>query len=189
MTQFLPESVLAWLPDAIQLLYLVATAFFIRGIKLLNSPATARKGNQLAAIGMLIGMVVTLFDKHIVSFELIVAGLVIGGLVGAVAAKKVAMTAMPEMVAIFNGFGGAASALVAWGEFARTPDVTSFDTTGLITIGLSIFIGALTFTGSFIAFGKLKGFISGGAITFPGLNIINIGSMIAMLVLIGIFAF
>ena len=189
MTQFLPESVLAWLPDAIQLLYLVATAFFIRGIKLLNSPATARKGNQLAAIGMLIGMVVTLFDKHIVSFELIVAGLVIGGLVGAVAAKKVAMTAMPEMVAIFNGFGGAASALVAWGEFARTPDVTSFDTTGLITIGLSIFIGALTFTGSFIAFGKLKGFISGGAITFPGLNIINIGSMVAMLVLIGIFAF
>lgn len=189
MTQFLPESILSWLPDAIQLLYLVATAFFIRGIKLLNSPNTARRGNQFAAIGMLIGIVVTLFDQHIVSFEFIIAGLVIGSLIGAIAAKKVAMTAMPEMVAIFNGFGGGASALVAWGEFSRTADISSFDSTGLVTIGLSIFIGALTFTGSFIAFGKLSGFISGNAITFPGLNVINIGSMIAVLGLIGYFAY
>ena len=188
MSQFLPESVLAWLPDAIQLFYLIATAFFIRGVKLLNSPGTARKGNQFAAIGMLIGVLVTLFDQHIVEFDLIIAGVVIGSLIGVVLAKKVQMTAMPELVAVFNGFGGAASALVAWGELARTTDVLSFDSTGLVSIGLSVFIGALTFTGSFVAFGKLSGFISGNAITFPGLNIINIAAMVATIGLIGFFA-
>ncbi len=188
MSQFLPESVLAWLPDAIQLCYLIATAFFIRGVKLLNSPGTARKGNQFAAIGMLIGVLVTLFDQHIVEFDLIIAGVVIGSLIGVVLAKKVQMTAMPELVAVFNGFGGAASALVAWGELARTTDVLSFDSTGLVSIGLSVFIGALTFTGSFVAFGKLSGFISGNAITFPGLNIINIAAMVATIGLIGFFA-
>lgn len=189
MTQFLPDSILTWLPDVIQLLYLVATAFFIRGIKLLNSPQTARKGNQMAAIGMLIGLVVTLFDQGIISFDFIIIGLVVGSLIGAVLAKRVAMTAMPELVAVFNGFGGGASALVAMGEFFRIYSTTgeSFDSTGLVTIGLSVFIGALTFTGSFIAFGKLSGFISGNAITFPGLNVINIGSMIGILVLIGFF--
>lgn len=187
MSQFLPDYILAWLPDTIQIIYLIATAFFIRGLKLLNSPNTARKGNMLAATGMLIGVVVTLFDQHIVSFEFIIAGIVVGSLIGTIAAKKVAMTAMPEMVAIFNGFGGGASALVAWGELARTPDVAMFDSAALVTLGLSIFIGSLTFTGSFIAFGKLKGFISGNAITFPGLNFINIGSMIGVLVLVGMF--
>ena len=188
MSQFLPETVLAWLPDAIQLCYLIATAFFVRGVKLLNSPGTARKGNQFAAIGMLIGVLVTLFDQHIVEFDLIIAGVVIGSLIGIVLAKKVQMTAMPELVAVFNGFGGAASALVAWGELARTTDVLSFDSTGLVSIGLSVFIGALTFTGSFVAFGKLSGFISGNAITFPGLNIINIAAMVATIGLIGFFA-
>jgi len=189
MSQFLPESILTFLPNAIQLLYLVATAFFIRGIKLLNSPATARRGNQYAAIGMLLGVVVTLFDQQIISFEFIIAGVVIGSLIGAVLAKKVAMTAMPELVAVFNGFGGGASALVAWGEFVRVTEPAALSVDTLVTTGLSIFIGSLTFTGSFIAFGKLKGFISGNAITFPGLNIINIGSMIGVLVLIGVFTF
>lgn len=189
MSQFLPESILGWLPDAIQIIYLIATAFFIRGIKLLGSPATARRGNQLAAIGMLIGIVVTLFDQEILSFEIIIAGIIVGGLIGAIAAKKVAMTSMPELVAIFNGFGGAASALVAWGELARTTNVASIETASLVTVGLSIFVGAITFTGSFVAFGKLKGFISGNAITFPGLNFINIGSMIGVLVLVGVFTY
>ncbi len=189
MSQFLPETINIWLPDTIQLLYLVATAFFIRGLKLLNSPQTARRGNQLAAIGMLIGVIITLFDQQIISFELIIIGIVVGSLIGMLLAKRVAMTAMPELVAVFNGFGGGASALVAWGEFARSMDVTMFESASLVTIGLSIFIGALTFTGSFIAFGKLKGFISGNAITFPGLNIINIGSMLTILVLIGFFTF
>ncbi|MDR9419347.1 NAD(P)(+) transhydrogenase (Re/Si-specific) subunit beta [Gracilimonas sp.] len=189
MSQFLPEALLPYLPDTIQIIYLIATFFFIRGLKLLNSPATARKGNQYAATGMFIGIVVTLFDQQIISFEWIIAGILIGGLIGAVLAKKVAMTAMPELVAVFNGFGGGASALVAWGEFSRLVDPTTMTPDSLVTTGLGIFIGSLTFTGSFIAFGKLKGFISGNAITFPGLNVINIGSMIGVLVLIGFFTF
>ncbi|MEQ8524975.1 NAD(P)(+) transhydrogenase (Re/Si-specific) subunit beta [Gracilimonas sp.] len=189
MSQFLPDAFIPFLPDTIQIIYLIATFYFIRGLKLLNSPATARKGNQYAAIGMLIGIVVTLFDQQIISFEWIIAGVVIGSLIGAVLAKKVAMTAMPELVAVFNGFGGGASALVAWGEFSRLTDPTTMTPDSLVTTGLGIFIGALTFTGSFIAFGKLKGFISGNAITFPGLNVINIGSMIGVVALIGVFTF
>ncbi|MEO1022764.1 MAG: NAD(P)(+) transhydrogenase (Re/Si-specific) subunit beta [Bacteroidota bacterium] len=187
MAAFLPESLLAYLPSTIQLVYLVATAFFIRGIKLLGSPATARKGNQLASIGMLIGVVITLFDQNIISFELIVVGVIIGALIGGILAKKVAMTAMPELVAVFNGFGGGASALVAWGEFSRLADPTAMETTGLVTTGLSVFIGSLTLTGSFIAFGKLKGFVSGKSITFPGLNVINIAAMLGAIVLTGVF--
>lgn len=187
MSSFLPEFIIQYLPDTIQLVYLIATAFFIRGLKLLGSPSTARKGNQLAATGMLIGIIITLFDQQIVSFEWIIAGVLIGGLIGALLAKKVAMTAMPELVAVFNGFGGGASALVAWGELSRVGDPSNIDSTGLVTVGLSIFIGALTLTGSFIAFGKLKGFISGNAITFPGLNILNIGGILATIVLIVLF--
>jgi NAD(P) transhydrogenase subunit beta len=135
---------------------------------------------------MLIGVAVTLFDQEIVSFEFIVAGVVIGAAIGAFAAKKVQMTAMPEMVAVFNGFGGGASALVAWGELARL-NPTMFDTQSLITTGLSILIGSITFTGSFIAFGKLKGFIGGGRIALPGQNIINLVLTAVALFLVGWF--
>lgn len=188
MSELLPASVQAVLPNIIQLVYLVATGFFIFGIKRLGSPATARSGNQLAALGMLIGIIVTLFDKQIVSFEYIIAGVIVGSAIGAVAAKKVEMTAMPEMVAIFNGFGGGASALVAWGEFSRqAPSV--FTGQDLVTIGLSILIGSITFTGSFIAFGKLKGFISGNPVTFPGQNLFNALLTIVTLGLIGWLTF
>ena len=186
MSQFLPEFLQAYVPNTIQIFYLIATAFFILGIKRLNSPATARSGNQLASFGMLLGVVVTLFDREIVSFEFIIAGVVLGALIGAVAAKKVQMTAMPEMVAIFNGFGGGASALVAWGEFSRL-DSGLFESYALVTIGLSILIGSITFTGSFIAFGKLKGFINGGRIALPGQNLINLLLTIVALFLIGWF--
>ncbi len=173
MSQFLPEFLQAYIPSTIQLIYLVATGFFIVGIKRLGSPATARSGNQLASFGMLMGVVVTLFDREIISFEFIIAGVLIGALIGAFAAKKVQMTAMPEMVAVFNGFGGGASALVAWGEFTRL-DPGLIETQALATTGLSILIGSITFTGSFIAFGKLKGFINGGRVALPGQNIINL---------------
>lgn len=172
MSNFLPASIQSVLPSIIQLVYLVATGIFIFGIKRLGSPSTARSGNQLAALGMLVGIIITLFDQQIVSFDVIIAGIIVGSAIGAVAAKKVEMTAMPEMVAIFNGFGGGASALVAWGEFARQSPAAMSDQV-LITIGLSILIGSITFTGSFIAFGKLKGFISGNPVTFPGQNIFN----------------
>ena len=187
MSEFLPPSLQAYLPDIIQLFYLLATGVFIVGIKRLGSPATARSGNQLAALGMFIGVIVTLFDQQILSFEYIIGGIVVGSAIGVFAAKKVEMTAMPEMVAIFNGFGGGASALVAWGEFSRI-DPTLFATQDLITIGLSILIGSITFTGSFIAFGKLKGFISGNPVTFPGQNIFNLLLTFGAFGLIGWFS-
>src|SRR6056297_2131374 len=187
MSQFLPEALQSFLPNLIQIFYLIATGFFIVGIKRLGSLATARSGNQLASLGMLIGVAVTLFDREIIAFEFIIAGVVIGALIGIFAAKKVQMTAMPEMVAIFNGFGGGASALVAWGEFTRLAPAT-FDTQGLVTTGLSILIGSITFTGSFIAFGKLKGFIGGGGLRFPGQNYINLILTAAALGLVGWFA-
>jgi len=189
MSQFLPPSIQGFLPDIIQLVYLFATGVFIVGIKRLGSPATARSGNQLAALGMLIGVVVTLFDQQIVTFNFIIAGVVIGSLIGVFAAKKVEMTAMPEMVAIFNGFGGGASALVAWGELSRTASPTMLEGQDLVTVGLSILIGSITFTGSFIAFGKLKGFISGRPLTFPGQNIFNLLLTVGLFGLVGWFAY
>jgi NAD(P) transhydrogenase subunit beta len=186
MSEFLPPSVQTYLPDIIQLFYLLATGVFITGIKRLGSPATARSGNQLAALGMFIGVIVTLFDQQILSFEFIIIGILVGSAIGVYAAKTVEMTAMPEMVAIFNGFGGGASALVAWGEFSRIAP-SLFETQDLVTIGLSILIGSITFTGSFIAFGKLKGFISGNPVTFPGQNIFNLLLTIGTFVLVGWF--
>ena len=188
MSQFLPEIIQSYIPNIIQILYLIATGLFIVGIKRLGSPATARSGNQMAAFGMLIGVAVTLFDQEIIAFEYIIAGVIIGSLIGIFAAKKVQMTAMPEMVAVFNGFGGGASALVAWGEFSRL-NPSLFDTQSLVTTGLSILIGSITFTGSFIAFGKLKGFIGGGRIALPGQNIINLLLTVAALGLVGWFTF
>ena len=188
MSDFLPPSIQSILPDLIQLVYLVATGIFIIGIKRLGSPATARSGNQLAALGMFIGVVITLFDQQIITYEYIIAGIIVGAAIGATAAKKVEMTAMPEMVAIFNGFGGGASAVVAWGEFTRF-EASAIATQDLVTIGLSILIGSITFTGSFIAFGKLKGFISGNPITFPGHNIFNGLLTVGTLGLVGWLAY
>ncbi|HMB40814.1 MAG TPA: NAD(P)(+) transhydrogenase (Re/Si-specific) subunit beta [Balneolaceae bacterium] len=186
MSQFLPEAIQSLIPNFIQIIYLIATGFFIVGIKRLGSPATARSGNQLASFGMLMGVAITLFDQEIISFEFIIAGVILGALLGAFAAKKVQMTAMPEMVAIFNGFGGGASALVAWGEFSRL-DPSLFELQSLATTGLSILIGSITFTGSFIAFGKLKGFINGGRIALPGQNYINLVLTAVALALVGWF--
>ncbi|MFN3467130.1 MAG: NAD(P)(+) transhydrogenase (Re/Si-specific) subunit beta, partial [Candidatus Brocadiales bacterium] len=101
------------------LAYLVSAILFILGLKGLSSPRTARLGNLLATLGMLIAIIVTLFDKQILDFTYIIAGVVIGSAVGAIWARKVPMTAMPQTVAIFNGFGGGASALVAMAEFLR----------------------------------------------------------------------
>lgn len=184
MSYFLPDAFQAFLPNLIQLLYLVATGFFIVGIKRLGSPVTARSGNMLASLGMLIGVVVTLFDREIVTFEFIIAGLVIGSLIGIIAARKVQMTAMPEMVAILNGLGGASSALVAWGEITRF-NPALLEVHVLATTGLSVLIGALTFTGSFVAFGKLRGFIHGGRVALPGQNYINLILTVAALGLVG----
>ena len=151
-------------------LYLVSAVLFIVGLKRLTSPATARAGNRLASIGMLLAVVVTLFDTGILGYGAIIAGLVVGGAIGAYLARTVEMTAMPQLVAAFNGFGGGASALVALSTLATEPDS---DLRTLITIGLSVLIGSVTFSGSFVAFGKLQGVLSGQSVGFPGQVVVD----------------
>ncbi len=155
----------------IQLSYLIATGLFISGLKKLGSPATARQGNQWASIGMLIGIVVTLFDHQILHFQWIIAGMIVGSAIGIYIARTVEMTGMPEMVALLNGLGGGASVLVAGGEYLRDPLILSPD--ALFTVGMSVFIGAVTFTGSIMAYGKLAGKLPGNPITFAGQKPLN----------------
>ncbi len=152
----------------IPLAYLASAVLFILGIKRLSHPETAAGGNRLAAIGMLLAVIATLLDRAILDFTWIVAGLAVGGLVGVVMARTVKMTAMPEMVAVFNGFGGAASGLVAVGEYLRemqSAEVLAIDSG--VSIMAGTLIGAVTFSGSMIAFGKLQGFVTGNAISNP----------------------
>lgn len=166
----------------IDIAYLIAAVLFIFGLKRLQSPATARQGNQLAAIGMLIAVVATLFMHKILTPIEMIGGLAVGGFIGAVLARRVQMTGMPELVAAFNGFGGIASVGVAGAEIARImmpnaqlgPDGLIFSVTAAVTISLSLLIGMVTFTGSFVAFGKLSGKISGNPISFPGMRLLTI---------------
>ena len=152
----------------IQFAYVVSGGLFIYGLKQLGSPATARRGNMISACAMLIAIVAALLDQGIVDFQWIVIGFVVGGAIGAGAARMVQMTSMPEMVALFNGFGGMASLLVGWA--ALSPDAATFT---LITIILSILIGGVTFTGSLIAYGKLSETIGSGAVLFNGQQVVN----------------
>jgi NAD(P) transhydrogenase subunit beta len=161
----------------IQVAYVVAAALFIFGLKLLGSAATARRGNLLSATGMLIAIVAALLDQGIVDYRFILGGFVLGGLVGATASRLVKMTAMPEMVALFNGFGGMASLLV--GAAAIAGAVGTFT---LVTVVLSILIGGVTFTGSLIAYGKLSETLGSGAVTFKGQQVVN------SLIVLGILA-
>ncbi|MBT3665176.1 NAD(P)(+) transhydrogenase (Re/Si-specific) subunit beta [bacterium] len=153
------------------MLYVFSSVLFIIGIKRLSHPKTARSGNFIASLGMLIAIITTLVSNSTVNLELIAVGIVIGSVIGAFFAIRVEMTQMPQMVAIFNGFGGIASALIAAAEFLNPSEpLLSFS---IATISLSVFVGTLTFTGSFIAFGKLQGFISGQPIVFLGQQLLN----------------
>ena len=178
----------------INFFYIVSAIFFIYGIKMLGSATTARKGNRVSAVGMLIAVVVTLIDKEVFdSWIWIVAGIGIGSVIGIVAAKKVEMTSMPELVALFNGFGGLASLFVGWAEFQKVVDAkagalgalsfASLDSFTASAIFLAVFIGGSTFTGSVYAWGKLSGKISGQAKVFGGQKafnlIITLGVLIA----------
>ena len=153
------------------ILYVFSSVLFIFGIKRLSHPKTARSGNFIASMGMLIAIITTLIANGNISLELVGLGILIGSIIGAFFAIRVEMTQMPQMVAIFNGFGGIASALIASAEYLNPDGILS--TFSLSTISLSVFVGTLTFTGSFIAFGKLQGFISGQPIVFPGQQILN----------------
>ncbi|TFH66635.1 MAG: NAD(P)(+) transhydrogenase (Re/Si-specific) subunit beta [Gemmatimonadales bacterium] len=164
------------------LAYLLSAFLFVVGLKQLSSPATARKGNQMAALAMLIAIVVTLVEANVLSWSWIIIGIITGSLVGAAAARMVKMTAMPEMVGIFNGFGGGASAMVAGAEFFRLQQAGSLPLGEGSTIMLGMLIGAVTFSGSIVAFGKLAGWITGNPVTnkfLQGLNAVLFIGIIA----------
>ena len=172
-----------FLPTGIQLTYLVAASLFILGLKKLGSPASARNGNLIAAVGMLLAIVATLLDQQVLNYEMILVGLAIGSVIGAVIAYKVQMTEMPQMVGLLNGLGGASSALIAVAEFWRLLDSSQpipLDVN--ISMLLDVLIGGVTLTGSFLAFAKLQGLISGTPITFAlqqPFNILLLGSYLA----------
>ena len=151
-----------------RLLYLIAAVLFIIGLKQLQSPETARQGNRLSAVGMLLAMLVTLADAGIISYGTIVAGLAVGTALGLWLAYSVKMTSMPQMVALLNGFGGGASLLVAIAEYLHTSErgeAAAMDVA--VTTHLGVLIGAVTLTGSLIAWAKLQEVMTGKAITFP----------------------
>jgi len=180
----------------INLAYIAAAILFIYGIKMLGSAATARRGNIISSVGMLLAVIVTLLNKDIIgsNYLWIAVGIGIGGLAGGLAAKLVKMTSMPELVALFNGFGGLASLLVGWAEYEKivargmgwdnyllqTGSNSYFTCT---VIFLTILIGGVTFTGSMLAYGKLSGIIAGKARVFPGQKVFNalllIGAVVA----------
>jgi NAD(P) transhydrogenase subunit beta len=161
----------------VNLAYLVASVLFIRGIKGLTHPRTAVQGNLTSAWGMLLAVAVTLLANGL-DYKWIIVGAIVGAAIGAIAATRVQMTQMPEMVALFNGFGGGASVLVAGAAYlaalkAATGGGEPLNAQMTISTGLSGLIGSLTFTGSMIAFGKLAEKLPGGSIGFPGMKIFN----------------
>ena len=161
--------------------YLLSASLFIIGLKQLASPATARNGNRLASIGMLIAIIITIVKYTNTNFEWIIIGFFIGGILGLVLSRYVQMTAMPQLVAIFNAFGGGASALVAIYEimYSREPITVTFT---LASIAFATVVGSITFTGSFIAFGKLQGIVSSRPILLPLRNYLNLILLIAIIV-------
>jgi NAD(P) transhydrogenase subunit beta len=140
----------------IQAGYLVAAVLFILGLKGLARPRTAVRGNMLGSLGMLLGVLVTLTDKAIVSWPVLFAGLMVGGIVGGLLATRIKMTSMPELVALFNGFGGAASVLVVGASTEEVLGTPAEDLTYLVAAAASALIGAVTLNGSLVAFGKLR---------------------------------
>ncbi len=168
-----------------QLAYLVSAVLFISGLKRLSHPDTARGGNRLAAIGMLLAIVATLIGEQILTWQWIIGGLLIGTVIGGFMARFVKMTAMPQMVGLFNGLGGLASGLVAAAEYLRysmgvagTADVP---VDASISIMLGTLIGAVTFSGSLIAFGKLQGVVTEKAVRFPGQQFLNASLFLGIL--------
>jgi NAD(P) transhydrogenase subunit beta len=157
--------------------YIIAAVLFIFGLKQMSSPATAVRGNLLSAVGMLLAILVTLVSREIIEYQWIAAAVALGAIVGFVAAQKVAMTSMPEMVALFNGSGGIASLFVGWAALYNSGNTTFT----IVTILLSILIGGMTFSGSLIAWGKLSEVMTSSAIVFGAQRIVNAILLIALI--------
>ena len=154
----------------VNLSYILASMLFIFGLKMLGSPETARRGNLISSSGMLLAVIVTLLDQSIVDYRWIIGGLCIGASIGYLAATRVKMTSMPEMVALFNGFGGIASLLVGSAEYLNSVNQNS---SLLMAIYLTVLIGGVTFTGSLVAWGKLSETINGKPFLYKGQQIVN----------------
>jgi NAD(P) transhydrogenase subunit beta len=164
------------------LLYLVTIVTFILALKFLSNPARARRGNQIGAAGMLVAIVVTFAKSGLTDYWAIAIAMVIGGGFGAFAARKVKMTAMPQMVALFNGVGGGAAALVSLAELHRIlPDPGTPKVDIGLAIVLSALIGSISFAGSMVAFAKLQELVSGRPITYQGQQFVNAGLFLACL--------
>ena len=166
----------------VNLAYIASSILFIVGLKMLGSPDTATRGNFLSSSGMLLAVLITLLDQNIIDYRYIAGALVAGSIVGFFAATRVKMTSMPEMVAIFNGFGGIASLLVGSAEYVSGV----FDNPAFLgAIFLTVLIGGLTFTGSIIAYGKLSETISGKPYLYKGQQFVN-GLLLFAILLVGI---
>jgi len=163
------------------ILYLISAALFIIGIKRLTSPVTARAGNRLSSVAMLLAIVITIIKYTDTNIEWIIVGLIIGSFIGIILSKYVQMTAMPQLVAIFNAFGGAASAIVAM-YAVMYPSESNSTTFTLASVAFASIVGSITLTGSFIAFGKLQEIISTKPMLLPIRNFINIALFISILV-------
>ena len=169
-------------PDIISVGYLIAAVLFILGLKGLSRPRTAPRGNLMGASGMLLAVLVTMLDQAIISYLALAVALVIGSIVGALLAVKVKMTSMPELVALFNGFGGGASVLVAIASFIEAIELGRADNQLAIAAAATALIGAVTFTGSVIAFFKLQESLKWSG--FTGLPLVRVVVLIASLVLV-----
>ena len=162
-------------PAIIRIGYLIAAALFIMGLKGLSHPRTAVRGNLLGAAGMLIAIVLTLLDRNIVRYEIIIAGLIVGSAIGVTLAVKIQITAMPQMVALLNGFGGAASAVVAGVAMITKTVVSGAPETQLqVATVASGIIGSVTFWGSLVAFSKLKGLFTERSVRIRGHQVVNV---------------
>ncbi|QHJ12998.1 NAD(P) transhydrogenase subunit beta [Paraglaciecola mesophila] len=159
--------------------YVISAALFIFGLKLLGHPSSARKGNLVSAVAMLLAIVVTLLDNNIVNFQWIAIAMLAGAVVGFFAARLVAMTDMPEMVSLLNGVGGLASVFVAWATIQSGSGLTAFI---LVVTFLALLIGGVTFSGSIVAWAKLSERITGRAVTFSGQAIVNVIIVLAIIV-------
>jgi len=175
----LPVATFLTDPDFIAVLYIVAFTLFIVGMRMLTKPSTARKGNMVAAVGMAFAILGALLDRDTGDYGLIALGIALGTIVGVPAARQVKMTAMPQMVALFNGVGGGAVALISWAEYRHALELgqnPALET--LIPILFAAIIGSVSFWGSNVAFGKLQEIIPGKPIGVPGQQFVNLALLL-----------
>ncbi len=183
------EAVNPW----VALAYLVSGVFFILALRGLSSPATSRTGNRFGMIGMAVAVVTTLVTHDIANIVEILIAIAIGAVIGLVIARRIAMTAMPELVAAFHSLVGLAAVLVGWAAYLNPGAFgllvgDSIGAVSKVEMGLGIAIGAITFSGSVIAFAKLSGRMSGSPILLPARHVINLGTLAAIIVLTALFA-